>query len=88
MCDRYSCIFTWFQHKPRWKRRLNIKYLFSHTWFLKTKWRQRQTSNVITSPQRHKYACNVFANESIGKMTSQGRNAFQCNAMHAYQGPV
>ena len=35
--------FTLFQHKPRWKRRFNIKYPFSKTWFLKTKWRQRQT---------------------------------------------
>ena len=42
---------TWFQHKPRWKRRLNIKYPFSYTWYLKTKWRQRQLSNVITSPR-------------------------------------
>ena len=43
MCDRYSCIFYLIQHKPHWKRRLNIKYPFSYTWFLKTKWRQRQT---------------------------------------------
>ena len=45
-------------------------------------------SNVITLPQRHKHACNVFANESIGEMTSHNRNAFQCNVMHANQGPV
>ena len=79
---------TWFQHKPRWKRRLNIKYPFSYAWFLKTKWRPRQLSNVITSPKRHIYACNVFANESIGEMISHGRNAFQCtcNVMHANQG--
>ena len=53
--------FTWCQHKQRWKRRLNIKYSFSYTWFLKTKWRQRQLSNVITSPQRHIYACATFS---------------------------
>ena len=80
--------FTWFQLKQRWKRRLNIKYPFSFTWFLKTKWRQRQLSNVITSPQRHIYACNVFANESIGEMISHDRNTFQCYVMHANQGPV
>ena len=45
-------------------------------------------SNVITSPQRHIYACNVFANESIGEMTSHGRNAFPCNVMHTNQGLV
>ena len=80
--------FTWFQHKPRWKRRLNIKYPFSYAWFLKTKWRLCQLSNVITSPQRHIYACNVFANGSIREMISHGRNAFQCNVMHANQGSV
>ena len=57
--------FTWFQHKQHWKRRLNIEYPFSYTWFLKTKWRQRQLSNVITSLERHICACNVFANENI-----------------------
>ena len=72
--------FTWFQHKRRWKRCLNIKYSFSYTWFLKTKWRQRQTFNVITSPQRHIYACNVFANESIWEMIIHGRNTFQCTS--------
>ena len=75
--------FTWIQHTPRWKRRLNIKYPFSYNWFLKTKWRQRQVSNVIASPHRH-----IYANESIGEMTSHGRNAFPCNAMHTNQGPV
>ena len=45
-------------------------------------------SNVIKSPQRHIYACNVFANQSIGEMISHGRNAFQCYVMHANQGPV
>ena len=35
--------FTWFQHKPRWKRLFNIKYSFAYTWFLKTKWSQCQT---------------------------------------------
>ena len=35
--------FTWFQHKTGWKRLLKIKYPFSYTWYLKTKWRQRQT---------------------------------------------
>ena len=80
--------FTWFQHKPRWKRRFNIKYPFSYTWFLKTKWRQRQLSNIITSPQRHIYACNIFANEIIDEMIGHGRNAFLCNVMHVNQGPV
>ena len=64
--------FTWFQHKQCWNRRLNIKYPFSYTWLLKTNWRQRQLSNVITSPQRHIYACNVFMNETIGEMISHG----------------
>ena len=67
--------------------------------FLRTKWRQRQLSNVITPPHRHSCDCNalqsrnefpynVFANESIGEMISHGRNALQCNVMHANQGPV
>ena len=38
--------------------------------------------------QRHRYACHVFANESIGEMISHGRNTFQCNGMHANQGPI
>ena len=58
---------------------LFLKHPFSYTWFLKTKWRQRQLSNVITSPQRHIYACNGFANEIFGEMISHGRNAFQCS---------
>ena len=66
----------------------NIKYPFSYTWFLKTKWRQRQLSNVIMSPKRHIYACNFFEKESIGEMISHGRNVFQWNVMHANQGPI
>ena len=84
----FLAYFTWIQHTPRWKHRLNIKYNFSYTWFLKTNWCQRQLSNVIASPKRHIYACNVFTKESIGERTSHGRNAFPCNVMHINQGPV
>ena len=47
-------------------------------------------SNFRTALHCHNviYTCNVFANESIGKMISHGRNAFPCNVMHANQGPV
>ena len=34
------------------------------------------------SPQRHIYACIVFAIESIGEMISHGRNAFQLNLIY------
>ena len=52
-----------------------IRVLFEHGFNLK-------------KPELNIYACNFFANENIGKMISRGRNAFQCNVMHANQGPV
>ena len=58
--------FTWFQHKPRWKRCQNIKYPFSYTWFLNTKWRQRQTFERHSSPC-HIYACTVFCMKASAK---------------------
>ena len=71
---------TWFQHKPRWKRLLNIKYPFLTLDFSKQNGASVKLSNGITSLQRHIYACNVFANESIGEMISHGRNAFPCTS--------
>ena len=50
MCDRFLAYFTWFQHKTRWKRRLNIKYPFSYTWFLKS---NGVSVNFRTSVRRH-----------------------------------
>ena len=75
---------TWFQHKPRWT--LNIHFLTLD--FSKRNGISVKLSNVITSPQRHIYACNAFANENIGEMIRQGPNALQCNIMHANQGSV
>ena len=46
--------FTWFQYKPHWKCRLNIKNPFSYTWFLKTKWNVISRHNVI-------YTCAMFS---------------------------
>ena len=62
--------------KQRWKRRINIKYPFSFTWFLKKKWRQRQLSNVITSPQRHIYACNVSWTKASAKWSVKAATHF------------
>ena len=56
--------------------------------FLKQNGVSVKLSNAITSPQRHIYACNVFANESIGEMIGHGRNAFPFNVMHTHRGPV
>ena len=53
--------FTWFQHKLRWKRLLNIKYLFSYTWFLKQNGVSVKPSSGITSPQRHIYMHAMFS---------------------------
>ena len=59
--------FTWFQLKQRWKHRLNIKHPFSYTWFLKTKWRQRQLPNVITPSQRHKTRAMISRTKASAK---------------------
>ena len=65
---------------------LNIHFLTLY--FLKHNGVSVKLSNVITSAQRHMYACNVFANESIGEMISYGRSAFSCNVMHTNRGQV
>ena len=52
--------------------------------------RQRQTFeryNVTTNGHRRAQRVRE-QNLSIGKMISQGRSAFPCNAMQANQGPV
>ena len=45
--------FTWFQHKPCWKRPLNIKHFFLTLDFSKQNGVSVKLSNVITSLQRH-----------------------------------
>ena len=59
---------------------LNIPFLTLN--FSKQNGVSVKLSNVITTPQRHIYACNIFATEGIGEIISHGRNAFQCNVMH------
>ena len=41
-------------------------------------------SNVITSPQRHIYACNVFANESIGETLSSVTSCMHIRAQFRF----
>ena len=50
-----------------------LKYPFSYTEYLHTKW--RQLSNVITY-NNVRDARNVFVNKRIGEMISQGRKYF------------
>ena len=79
--------FTWFQAKPRQKRRLNISIsLFLHR-IAGNKWHKHQSFD--TSWSRHNVidTRNVFANKTSSVMIRQCRNAFPCNVMQTNQLP-
>ena len=73
--------FIWFQPKPHWKRRFNIKISFFLHWI--------SLNKMASAPNFRMSLCrlnaidvhNVFTIQSIGEMISQDSNVFPCNVM-------